>query len=1057
MNFLISQFLLISGFSLKPHKTQENYIGKLRELYVYKNNKKEKIYQFKKVPLGFYEFYKIAGYQNIIPEPGEYLIIVHSTFVPYIDKLIKWKELCGFKVIVETVSGSESAIDIKNIIKNHYFNDDPKPEYVLLIGDVNHIPTFYGYPWTISDNRYTEIEGNDFIPDVFIGRLSVSFPSELLTIIKKIIEYEKYPEANDTLWYKRALMIGARYPANVWTPKKVKRWIRNYLLNNANFTEVDTVFFPPVYDGENLINSSLNNGVYFVNYRGGDAESKRWIYPLYEYTDIDLLSNGKKMPIVTSFVCLTGSFDDNYPMCLGEKFIRAGDTFNLKGAIAFIGSGSGGTHTRGNNLLDEFFYRGYNEFNFPSLASLLLYSKLNLISHFPDEQDPDSGVGFYFETYNILGDPSLILYKGVPRQINVNSPDYLYSGTSSLLINITRNNNPVKGAWVSLFKENEVRDFSLTDSVGNVYFNFKPLSPGTLFVTIRGKDIYPFVKKIPVINGNISLGIKNYIFLDSIGHNDNILTPDEIVKLKVIYKNYGTQTLNNLNFKLKADGNFINLIDSTHFIGTLNPSDTGICYFKFYISKSCSTYQKINFQIDLNSNNLNRTDFIDTSIFAPKIVIDSFYTPDEDGLPDRGQTETLIIKIKNKGNFDANNLVVTFKSMSSEINVIDSISIFGNLKMDSTKENTGDPFVIKLSSNVFPGQTLPVKIKYKTQREGEGEILFRLKVGKFKNVSITGPDLYGYYVIENSDSVLSNRPDFSWVEIDPAYGGNGTPLNIKNDTNITVNLPFNFKFYGIDFTKISISDNGYVVFGTSSVSEPYNWPIPSLSLPDGFISAFWDDFDPEITDSSRDVFIKYDSNNHLFIIEWSRVQHIHNYVNHTPGELSTFEIILYDPSYYVIPTGDGEIKIQYLEITDDDTWHNFSTIGIESPDGFDGVNVLFNNIENSGFSGIGNQKAILITTQEPVVYINENFTQNNKFLIRIPAILNRNTEIKVLDKGSFNIEIFDISGRKIFKNSFKSDNNTRLKGNFLFKSSGIHFLIFKKKNFKIKKKIIYIR
>ncbi|MEN3044775.1 MAG: C25 family cysteine peptidase [Candidatus Hydrothermales bacterium] len=1035
----------------KEHLNQGEYIGKLRDIYVFIEEAKREdiILDEKIVPLSFYPFYKKMGMINAKPKPQGFLIITNSSFLSYMNDFILWKKMCGYYVVTEVISGGESPQTIKNIIVSHYQNDSIKPEYVLLVGDVDLISPFYGSPWAITDNKFVTVD-DDFIPDILIGRISVSNIGELLTYLSKVLNYEKNPYVSDTMWYKRSLFIGARYPQNVWTAKKVKKWIREFLLIKNYFKVIDTVFYPPTANGVSQITSSCNNGVLFVNYRGGDGESKRWIYPQFTYLDVDNLSNGFKLPIITSFVCLTGAFHDNAPMCLGEKWIRAGTATNPRGGIAFIGSGSGGTHTKENNILDEFFYKGYSEDSFPSVSSLLLNAKLNLISHIPNQTHPDSGVGFYFHTYNILGDPSLLPYKGVPKSVNVTFPSSLSIGASSVKINVKRNGIPLKDVWVSVYKENEARDFSLTDENGDAFLNFKPLTSGNLFVVVRGFDVYTQIISIPVVGTNHYIGINNFSFSDSIGHNDFLLTPSEIIKLNVSFKNFGSQDVNNVVAKLSSFDEFVNLIDTIKSLGNFQPNEVKNTYFKFKISPSCTSSHVLKLKININSNEGFYSNYINSKVYAPKFKIDSFYVIDENFYPEPGNTEYLVLNLKNIGNFTGYNVSGILRTQSPKVTILDSISNFGKINFDSFSSNNQDPFFIEVSQNAFPGEEIKFELFWNTQNEGYGKSNFNLKVCAPDPLNATGPSKYGYYVIDDEDTIFSNRPSFSWIEIDPAFGGSGIPLNMKNDTTKIVNLPFNFKYYGINYDKISVSDNGYIIFGSSNVSDPYNWPIPSKSLPDGFVSSFWDDLDPEVSDSSRDVYIYNDTQNHFFIIEWSRVQHIHNYQNHLKGDLVTFQIILYDPNYYQTQTGDGIIKIQYLKIKDDDSTHNYSTIGFESPESHDGIQISFNKKRANGVPLIKNGRAFLITTNRPQVFVREKESEFEN-LIFIPTIIRNSYTINLNE--SFKIKIFDSTGRKIF------DSNGEVKilkiDRKIFKKSGQFYLIFERENVSIKKFIYF--
>ena len=44
------------------------------------------------------------------------------------------------------------------------------------------------------DQRFVNVSGDDALPDMFIGRLSVQTPKELTGMIQKIIDYEENPK-----------------------------------------------------------------------------------------------------------------------------------------------------------------------------------------------------------------------------------------------------------------------------------------------------------------------------------------------------------------------------------------------------------------------------------------------------------------------------------------------------------------------------------------------------------------------------------------------------------------------------------------------------------------------------------------------------------------------------------------------------------------------------------------------------------------------------------------------------------------------------------------------
>ncbi|MDF1565498.1 MAG: putative Ig domain-containing protein [Deltaproteobacteria bacterium] len=101
----------------------------------------------------------------------------------------------------------------------------------------------------------------------------------------------------------------------------------------------------------------------------------------------------------------------------------------------------------------------------------------------------------------------------------------------------------------------------------------------------------------------------------------------------------------------------------------------------------------------------------------------------------------------------------------------------------------------------------------------------------------------------------------------------GTPVSFSSsdEATTTVDLPFVFSFWGVNYTQVTISTNGFVAFGGSTGSNYSNDPIPDASTPNGFVALFWDD----LAAGSGQVVtaVQGSAPNRAFVIEyanWSR-------------------------------------------------------------------------------------------------------------------------------------------------------------------------------------------
>jgi hypothetical protein len=272
--------------------------------------------------------------------------------------------------------------------------------------------------------------------------------------------------------------------------------------------------------------------------------------------------------------------------------------------------------------------------------------------------------------------------------------------------------------------------------------------------------------------------------------------------------------------------------------------------------------------------------------------------------------------------------------------------------------------------------------------------------------------------------------------------------------------------------------------GTTSLAEIYNWAIPAAGGPPLLIAPFWDDLDPVFTDSSGNVSYWHDGTNHRFIIEYSRIQHVHDPVNPTPGELQTFEVVLYDPQYYSTQTGDGEILFQYMDVTNDDVWHNYTTVGIEDYGHTTGLEYTFANSYPDAAAPLANGRAIKFTTDPPDTFfgikefnsgittgswleISPNpFVQitNIRYMVQEPGYTEQELRNSNLEMRKTSIGIYDATGRLV--KSFDLESNVMDRESILSwdgrdnsgkrTPEGVYFVRLQGNNLNLTKKVILV-
>ena len=229
------------------------------------------------------------------------ILYILEDYTSVIESLVEWRRKQGFLVTVvdrDDISGSFNTNNIKDYILNAYNNWENPPEYVCFVGDANgsyDVPTYTvgeGGSWWGAygegDFPYTLLDGNDNLPDIVAGRMSIRNGTELTTVINKIIGYEKN-YANNTDWLNAAALVGDPYDSGISTVI-TNEYIENMMDIHGGITDIRTKYSGSSFDS--FMRNEMNDGVSYLNYRG--------FYGFSNFTsaDVDQLQNGYKLPFL---------------------------------------------------------------------------------------------------------------------------------------------------------------------------------------------------------------------------------------------------------------------------------------------------------------------------------------------------------------------------------------------------------------------------------------------------------------------------------------------------------------------------------------------------------------------------------------------------------------------------------------------------------------------------------------------------------------------------------------------------------------------------------------
>jgi len=1011
---------------------------------------------------------------------GKYLIFIAENLTNsfFLNNFMTWKRQLGYQVILKPLTTANNGKEqIKAAIMEEYYAGDAQLDYVLLVGDPNNgvvtIPAFdiYKPPNNTevdpTDHSYALLEGQDYFPDVMVGRLSITSTIELSIALNKILSYQKNPYLTDPNWFKKALLAAGNYsdtpPAPI-TPAWVTLWLMDKL-HDYGYTQVDTVIYwgPPQNPafGTPLIASSINSGVGLVAYRGWGDESG-WQYPIFQIPHLAQLQNGFKLPLVVSIVCETGNFRDTVDPCFGEAWIRLGTPVTPAGGVSVYAPSDLHTNTRWNNAIYAGFFEGLISENLYRLGQSVVRSKLELFYGFPEDIASDGLVNFYFHTYNILGDPELPIWTDTPALMALEIPDQIQPGSQMATARLTTlSGTPLGGAYIAFYKANEVLAGAVADGNGEVSVLVEPLTEGQLYVTASKQNYKAKQDSITVQIGSFPLGIGNLSV-----SGDGVAQAGENFDLTVQLHNYGTTAISDIEAVLQSNHPGIAISDSTAVLASLAGSSDGNALFQATADPEVMDGAVVEFTLALSSGaNSNELKFIlpigGLMLVPAEIVVES-------GSLEPGETAAIKIRLTNIGILPAQSLTGVLSCASSTVSITSAQTAFPVLLPNAT--GLSSSCEVAISTEAATGQQVIFELALTASGGYTQTVSFPVSLGQPGSTDPLGPDSYGYYAYDNTDVDYPEAPVYDWIELDPASGGSGATLHaLGDDQTVSLELPFPFMYYGEDYDSLTICSNGYVSFGETWMAEFRNWNMPSALGPPALIAPFWDDLKADTMGLFRDtsdhirVYTRYDAGEGRFAMEWSGAVNRFQYVNPSLWKEETFELILFDPVQHPTLSGDGEILFMYETINDVDDENNYATAGMEDYEHRRGLQYAYSGDYPPAAAILADGRAIKITTDPPGAVASGHQGQANlaPTLEALPNPANPNAVIRfsLPEAGNVLLEIFNTMGQRIAvlenRNLVAGLHRRELRGEAL--ASGIYIAVLRHQQATVAQKILILK
>ncbi|HOV11738.1 MAG TPA: C25 family cysteine peptidase, partial [Bacteroidales bacterium] len=479
---------------------------------------------------------KAAGAKN-------YIIITHNDYRVAADSLAKWKSQLGYSVDIVSRSNWTSAL-VKSEIRNRYQSWIPRPDYFVIIGDHDKVPGEIHQDPSYGDNFATDLyyacmDGtNDYVADMAFGRISVSSAAEAMTVVNKIITYEKNPPVQPN-FYTKASVCGYFQDDDSDTYEDRRFLLTSEEIRNYMMAQGFTV--NRIYDADATVNPLYHNDGYYANseplppallrsngfnwngtkdsiaasinsadgrlfvthrdhgYTGGTG----WASPQFTSTDINLLNNGNRLPVVFSINCHTGEYQ--LQECFAERFLRRenGGAVGVFGAAYFSWSGNNDGLIEGMidaiwatpGLIPPFTGNGDSPSGSPvahqpiyTMGDVLNQGLMRMIQTWGDDD-------YTHELFHYFGDPAMKIWTAFPNNITATHQNVLDCHDTTFTINSCSCNH----CLVTLVVDGEL---IASDSLNTtpLTIHFPPVLGSSAVLTISRHNYKPYVANIPFIS-----------------------------------------------------------------------------------------------------------------------------------------------------------------------------------------------------------------------------------------------------------------------------------------------------------------------------------------------------------------------------------------------------------------------------------------------------------------------------------------------------------------------------------------------------------------------------
>ncbi|MEM7391168.1 MAG: C25 family cysteine peptidase, partial [Verrucomicrobiota bacterium] len=273
---------------------------------------------------------------------ADYVIVTLEGWMTAAQELADYRQGQGLETMVVDIEEVYTAFNhglagphaIKRFMQHATANWDLGPRYLLLIGDGTYDykdylrngdnlipPQMVKTPYGLfsSDMVFGDTTGDDYVPEVAVGRISAMTEAEVSAAVNKIRQYET--ASNPGSWVDQTLLV-ADNPDNGGNFDADSDALRRDAIPAKHV--VDRVYLGDLTltDARARLLAGIDSGAKLVNYVGHGGLTTMANEGLLTSADVAGLNNPDKLPMMTAMTCIIGRFSVPGFDSVGEDLVN---------------------------------------------------------------------------------------------------------------------------------------------------------------------------------------------------------------------------------------------------------------------------------------------------------------------------------------------------------------------------------------------------------------------------------------------------------------------------------------------------------------------------------------------------------------------------------------------------------------------------------------------------------------------------------------------------------------------------------------------------------------